>query len=262
MAFEKAWDTVFPTLLTANGGAFGLVQVADTIGFYVKGLAQLTNNVGLTMVVQVNQVISSTEMIVGKPGSSPSATAGGLANGSVVDVSAFTTATASTIGFAMQPKNKIKPDDIEQATYASDPQCAVRVIPVDPYGDLIGKDNPLPVSFDGTISIGEVEIKGPNGDILVVNPDGSINTDTEIKGSTGNILEPNVDGSINVEIARSIGLFNLEYDSIQATYPNSTTENYQSYLGGLSGTPVQLVVVIYTDATKNFITSVVRTPTG
>jgi hypothetical protein len=239
MAFEKAWDTVFPTLLTANGGAFGLVQVADTIGFYVKGLAQLTNNVGLTMVVQVNQVISSTEMIVGKPGSSPSATAGGLANGSVVDVSAFTTATASTIGFAMQPKNKIKPDDIEQATYAGDPVTAVRVIPVDPYGNLIGKDNPLPVAFDGTVSIGDVSIV-EGGNTMTVNPNGS--TDTEI--------------------VKNIGLFNIEYDSIAATYPSATVESYQSYLGGLSGSPVQLVVVTYTDSTKNLISSVVRTPTG
>jgi hypothetical protein len=240
MAFEKAWDTVFPTLLTANGGAFGLVQVADTIGFYVKGLAQLTNNVGLTMVVQVNQVISSTEMIVGKPGSSPSATAGGLANGAVVDVSSFTTATASTIGFAMQPKNKIKPDDIEQATYAGDPVTAVRVIPVDPYGNLIGKDNPLPVTFDGTIDIGKVEVVG----------------------STGNILEPNTDGSLNIEVSKSLGLFDLPYDSIGATYPSSTVEQYQSYLGGLSGTPVQLIVITYTDSTKNYIASAVRTPTG
>jgi hypothetical protein len=262
MAFEKAWSTVSPTPLTADGSTLGVIQVADTINFKVKGLAQLTNTSGLNLVVQVNQVLNSTTIIVGKPGSSPSATAGGLASGAVVDVSAFTVAGGSTIGFGMQPKNKIKPDDVSAAIYETDPVIANRNILVDPYGEFYTSDNPLPATFTGTISIGEVEIKGPNGDILVVNPDGSINTDTEIKGSTGNILEPNVDGSINVEIARSIGLFNLEYDSIQATYPNSTTENYQSYLGGLSGTPVQLVVVIYTDATKNFITSVVRTPTG
>ncbi len=71
----------------------------------------------------------------------------------------------------------------------------------------------------------------------------------------------NPDGSINVN-EKSVGLFTLPYDSIQTTYPSATVEHYQSYLGGLSGTAVQLVVVTYSDSTKNNITSVVRTPTG
>src|SRR5271165_3913296 len=131
MAFEKSWANVPPIPLTVDGSSLGVIQVADTAGFKVKGLANLANNTGLTMVVQVNQVISPTTMIVGKPGSSPSAIQGGLASGSIVDVSAFTVATSSTIGFAMQPKNKIKPDDIEQAVYESDPAVAIRNVLVD-----------------------------------------------------------------------------------------------------------------------------------
>lgn len=186
MAFEKAWSTVPPIPLTADGTSLGVVTVADTLGFKVKGIAQLANNTGLRMIVQVNQVLSSTVMIVGKPGSSPSATAGGIATGAVVDVSAFTVATASIIGFGSQPKNKIKPDDIEQAVYEADPTVAIRVIDVDPYGNLIGPDNPLPVTFDGTISIGKVEIVGPppSNNPLIVNADGSINVIVESAPST------------------------------------------------------------------------------
>lgn len=68
-----------------------------------------------------------------------------------------------------------------------------------------------------------------------------------------------VDGNVTVA---SVGLFTLPYDAIGASYPNSTTETYQSYIGGLSGTPVQLVTILYLDATKNSIISVVRTPQG
>jgi hypothetical protein len=110
---------------------------------------------------------------------------------------------------------------------------------VDDCGDTINAGNPFPVSIDSEITIGDVSI---------------------VEG--GNTMAVNPDGSINIDISKSIGLFDLPYDSIAATYPSATVENYQSYLGGLSGTPVQLVVVTYTDSTKNFITSVVRTPTG
>lgn len=174
MAFEKAWTVVPPTPLTFDGSSLGVIQVADTIGFKVKGLAQLSDSTGLKMVVQVNQVLSPTTMVVGKPGSSPSATAGGIASGAVVDVSAFTVANSATIGFAQQPKSKIKTDDIDEAVYENDPTVAIRTIPVDPYGKLYGPDYPLPVAFDGTISIGEVSIV-EGGHTLIVNPDGSIN---------------------------------------------------------------------------------------
>jgi hypothetical protein len=65
-----------------------------------------------------------------------------------------------------------------------------------------------------------------------------------------------VDADITVN---SVQLFTLPYDSIAASYPNSTTEIYQTYLGGLSGTLQQTATVIYTDATKNKLVSVVRT---
>jgi len=76
-------------------------------------------------------------------------------------------------------------------------------------------------------------------------------------GGEDNPIVADVDVTVN-----SVGLFTLPYDSIAAAYPSSTVETYQSYLGGLSGTPVQLITVTYVDATKNVMQSVVRTPTG
>lgn len=70
-----------------------------------------------------------------------------------------------------------------------------------------------------------------------------------------------VDAEVSVDL-QSIGLFDKPYDTIGVTYPSAVVEQYQSYLGGLTGTPVQLVTVTYTDSTKNSILSVVRTPYG
>jgi len=54
-------------------------------------------------------------------------------------------------------------------------------------------------------------------------------------------------------------LAGVDFDSIGVTYPNSTTEVYSYYLGGLSGTLEATVTVIYTDSTKANLLSVVRT---
>lgn len=81
--------------------------------------------------------------------------------------------------------------------------------------------------------------------------------------SFGNSFDPSnpvpITGDINVT---SVQLFNLPYDSIQASYPSGIQEIYSSYLGGLGGTLQQTVTVDYVDSTKNLITTVVRTPPG
>jgi hypothetical protein len=66
-----------------------------------------------------------------------------------------------------------------------------------------------------------------------------------------------VDADVTVN---SVALFTLPYDSIQASYPTTTQSVFQSYLGGLSGTLQQTVTVNFTDATQNFISTVLRTP--
>lgn len=66
-----------------------------------------------------------------------------------------------------------------------------------------------------------------------------------------------VDADVTVN---SVQLFTLPWDSIQAAYPSATVETYTTYTGGLAGTQVQVATVQYTDSTKNFIQSVVRTP--
>lgn len=169
MALEKAWGAVPATLFTADGTDAGIVTIADTAGFKVKGYAQITGNSPLGPIqVQIQRVISPTQLIVGPVGSfiSPS---------KFTDISAYTVLLGSNISFPEQPKNKIKPDDIEQAVYESDPTVANRSVLVDQYGDFYSLNNPVPIIFDGTVEIGEVEVRGTNGNFLEPNTDGSIN---------------------------------------------------------------------------------------
>lgn len=64
---------------------------------------------------------------------------------------------------------------------------------------------------------------------------------------------------LDVNIVNSVQLFTLPFDTITATYPLATQEVYKSRVGGTGGTVQQTVTVDYTDATKAFIVSVVRT---
>lgn len=74
--------------------------------------------------------------------------------------------------------------------------------------------------------------------------------------STGYELEPNSDGTINTLTKNS--LINVKWDAVSVAYPNSTTEIYTYKLGGLGGTTVASVTIVYTDSTKALISSLVK----
>jgi len=74
-----------------------------------------------------------------------------------------------------------------------------------------------------------------------------------VKNELGSIDETN---PLSVELP---GFKLPDYDYIAATYPNSTTEVYTYKSGGSSGTTVGVVTVVYSDASKEILTSVERT---
>lgn len=173
MGFERTWPEVEPIALIVNGGEWGKVVVSDVAGFRVKQSAYLTANGLPDLPVQVKIVLSPTTLIVGFVDNQ-------IANWKPINISAYTVANNAMIGAQWQDKNKIGVDDISKAVYEADPTVAIRTIDVDQYGDFYTENNPLPVSIDSTISVGEVEIKGsPSGNLLDVNADGSINVVVE-----------------------------------------------------------------------------------
>ncbi len=79
-----------------------------------------------------------------------------------------------------------------------------------------------------------------------------------VRGSvSGNELEPNLDGSINTLVLNSA--VPVKWDAFSMTTPNATTEVYAYKTGGLAGTLVATLTVVYTDSSKDVISSLVRT---
>lgn len=226
MATERKWDAVPPRAFIASGTAQGVITLADTAGFKTKQVAYLSSStIPAPLAVQVKRVLSPTKLIVG-------AVDNKIASWKPLDISAYTVVTGAVIGAEEQNKNNVPTDDHYSAVYESDPTVADRVVFVDKYGNFYDDTNPLPIIFDGTVTIGTIQIEGPSG----------------------NILDPASDGSV-----KTIQLFTKPFDSITATYPTSTQEIYKSRVGGILGVVQETVTLNYTDPSKRFILNVART---
>lgn len=81
--------------------------------------------------------------------------------------------------------------------------------------------------------------------------------DDSIKiGDGTDFLAVNTDGSLNV-LVQNAGI-PVKYDYFVATYPNDTTEIFTYKTGGSSGTIVSTVTIVYTDNTKQNISTFTR----
>lgn len=174
MAIEKKWPAVAPRLFTTNGTAQGVITLENTKGFKVKQKVVLVNPslpvATQSKVLQVKRVTKTT-LIVG-----PIPSQVGQSQLSVrEDISSFTTAVGAYVYAEEQDKANLKPDDIIQAVYDQEPAVAIRTVFVDQEGDYYDDGNPLPIAFDGTISVGNVTIQDDDGDELEINSDGSLN---------------------------------------------------------------------------------------
>lgn len=217
-ALERKWNTVPAQLLTANGTTLGVVTVASTYGFKTKQTAFLQNTTS-SITVQIKRVLSHTKMIVGYVDQR-------ISSWKPLDISAYTIASGASIGAEEQNKNNIPSDDHYSAIYESDPIVADRVILVDKFGDLFGDDNPLPIAFDGTVTVGNVTIQDDDGDELEINVDGSINVN-----QTQPILDPFI---ANVPIVTA----NTEYNFL---FPANTKKFLIRVRSGLAKTQLAFV---------------------
>lgn len=69
--------------------------------------------------------------------------------------------------------------------------------------------------------------------------------------------EDNNGGTV-VAVSLSSGLSLPEYDYLSVDYTNSTTETYTFKSGGSGGTTVSTIVVVYTDSTKENVSTVTK----
>lgn len=240
MKYFKTWNQVLPRAFTADGTANGLATVTSTIGFYINQTVVVSGNMLPDKQLQVKKILGLTQMLLGPVD---------YKAGRYCSISYYTVAVGSSIQASEQEYDIDAPDaDILPAVYENQPVSALRVLPVDAGGNSFDASNPFPVTFDGTVSVGDVSIV-EGGNTMTVNPNGT--TNVQVEGPNGNFLEPNSDGSL-----KTVALFTKPYDSITANYPLATQEVYQSRVGGIAGTIQQTATVNYTDASKNYILNV------
>ena len=164
---EKRWPVVTPQAFTANGTANGVVTVPDTTLFKVKQDVHISATSLPTLYkLEVKEVLDAHQMVIGPDGGAINLT---------TDLSAYTVALSANVFCPTEQKRPaINSDEYMRAVYEEEPTVALRVFQVDELGNDYNADNPFPVAFDGTISVGNVSIV-EGGNTVTVNPDGSIN---------------------------------------------------------------------------------------
>jgi hypothetical protein len=148
MDTERKWEAIAPRAFTANGGQFGTVTVASTVGFKVKQNVIIKGDSLLDLVnLEVKSVLSETLLEVGKKGDIQDR----------FDLTAYTLAANATIEAPKQDRSKIDIKEHERAVYAEEPIMAKRVIPVDRIGNYFHEGNPFPVKVNG-ITIENIDV--------------------------------------------------------------------------------------------------------
>lgn len=143
MALERSWFSAAQAF-TLDGNASGLITVADSAGFYVGQIVQLSSNTQTSVNYKIKRIEGKTKIYVG-----PSIRQDGQPFHTYANVSNFLVSDLAKIYAAEQSKPTIKPDEWEQNTHEHEPILAKRVITVDQYGNHYTKDNPFPIDING-----------------------------------------------------------------------------------------------------------------
>lgn len=185
MAVEKAWPAIPERSLTADGGQYGELQVSSTEGFKVKQIITIKSDTQQSQFLEVKRVVDENLMFVGP-------------SGKITDrsnITTYTTADNARIYAKEQRRPKISPEEYERAVYEEEPTVAKRIIPVDQFGKLITKDNPLPTSAQ----IDEVNIDNISVQLDHVEDDEGEFDSTRIgNGVAGRTLEINKNKDIDL----------------------------------------------------------------
>lgn len=147
--FEKRWPVISPQAFTVDGTTSGIVTIAATTDcFKVKQKIRIKSTAEPTLNLQVNEVLSDTQIRVGP------------LNKSILcseDISVYLVADSAIVEAPEQARVSIPATEHERAVYEEEPTVAKRTILVDKFGNLITDTNPLPV--DATIMVGNIDIR-------------------------------------------------------------------------------------------------------
>ena len=221
---ERRYRAVSSQTFTVDGTVHGVVTIANTINFKVKQKVILTASGQSNIELQIQQVLSDTQFVVGPIGSKIQ---------DVHDISAYTTAASAAVFLNEQQRPVIPEQEITRIIYEEEPTLAHRNVLVDWLGNYYTIDNPLPVQLsDGSIEIGtvnaELEVQLSHIDDY---PDVGDVHDSVRVGDGTDLLEINADGSINVHwlpgnvnpiIYTNSGSFTNTNETIVATYTSTS----------------------------------------
>lgn len=191
MAIEKKWSAIGPYPVTAPGTIDGKLTLTSALGIKVKMKIQLLDPVLPEIPLEIKRVIGPFLIEVGPIGAPITAR---------TNVSAY--GTTSSVFIPEQSRNSIPLNEADRSVYEEEPTNAIRSMFVDPYGDYVTVDNPLPVQLsDGSINIETLNAQ------LAVHIDardnfpkpGDVHDSTRIGDGT-NEMAVNSDGSINIVI--------------------------------------------------------------
>ncbi len=215
MFIEKKRLHIAPRAFTANGSIHGLVQIANTRGFYVKQKVTIKSSTQPPLLVEIKRFDSLTSFYVG-----PLPPQGKI--GDRIDISAYLVADGATIEAVEQDRPGITIQEHERAVYVEEPVVAKRVISVDQDGRYYDTTNPVPVRLsDGSVNIGtvnaelEVQLSHKDND-----PDAGDVHDSVRVGDGTDVLDINPDGSINVVPTAET----LTYQVINLSTPLANTD--------------------------------------
>jgi len=250
--FEKRFASVSPQLFTVNGTTDGqIVIAADACSLFKVKQKVIISATGLPNLSLEIKEISNGIIYVGPLASAartatPNTSSKPAVQSSILlrtDISAYTTALGAKIFADEQKRPAIDSAEIVRATYEEEPAVALRSIMVDDCGNKYNATNPFPVSFDGTINIGDVSIV-EGGNTLKVNPDGSINVNGG-GGGGGSTTPENVAIQYNEDVAVVSGVLTT---IVSYTVPVGATaylqrvlasgENIAKYQVLVNGTPL------------------------
>lgn len=80
-------------------------------------------------------------------------------------------------------------------------------------------------------------------------------TQVKIVNGFNTVINPATEDTL----AALAGMVTSAFDYIEATYPTSSSEIYVYKTGGTSGTIISTITIVYTDTTKEFISTITKT---
>jgi len=149
MSIERLWEAVPAQTIIQNGPSLGSLKISGgTCGGFRVGMLVTFKGTSLPdLELKVKRISKDGTIFVGDKDTDIRR---------YNDISAYTVILNSTIEAPEQTKNPIPFEQHELAAFEREPVNAKRVLAVDDCGNAFGNNNPLPVSFGGTVRTPEI----------------------------------------------------------------------------------------------------------